>query len=99
MAVAIHIHLEAKPGKEAGVETLLEDILACVQQEPATAPWFAVRMNETVFGIFETFPDEAGRQAHLNGKGAALLKERQDDLLAQPARIDMLDVTLSKPGR
>ncbi len=99
MAVALHIHLEAKPGKEAGVEKLLQDILACVQQEPATAPWFAVRMNETVFGIFETFPDEAGRQEHLNGKGAALLKERQDELLVRPARIDMLDVTLSKGGR
>ena len=96
MAKAVHIHLEAKPGKEAEVETLLRDILACVREEPATAPWFAVRMTGTVFGIFETFPDDAGRQAHLSGKGAGLLKERQGELLAQPARIDMLDVILAK---
>ncbi len=98
MTVALHIHLEAKPGKGAEVEKLLQDILACVRQEPATAPWFGVRMTDTIFGIFETFPDDAGRQAHLDGKGAALLKERQGDLLVQPARIDKLDVLMTKPA-
>jgi quinol monooxygenase YgiN len=96
MAVALHIHLEAKPGKEAEVVRLLQDIRACVEQEPATSSWCGVRMTDTVFGIFDTFPDEAGREAHLNGKGAALLKQRQDDLLTQPARIDRLDVLASK---
>ena len=96
MAVALHVHLEAKPGKEAEVVQLLEDIRACAEQEPATTSWIGVRMTDTVFGIVDTFPDEAGREAHLNGKGAAILMERQDDLLVKPARIDKLDVLTSK---
>lgn len=97
-AKALHIHLEAKPGKEAEVEGLLLDILACVEREPATRPWFGVRLSRTVFGIFETFPSEAGRKAHLSGEGAAILKKRSNALLARPAEINRVDVLAAKPG-
>ena len=95
---ALHIHLEAKPGRESEVVGLLEDILAEVRREGATAPWYAVRMSRTTFGIFETFPDEAARATHLAGAGAAILTARSNALLAQPARIDRLDVLMSKAG-
>ncbi|MCJ2107028.1 SDR family oxidoreductase [Methylobacterium sp. E-041] len=93
---ALHIHLEAKPGREAEVEDLLRDILACVVREPATSPWYGVRLSHSTFGIFEAFPDEAGREAHLTGEGAAILMKRSNALLAEPARIDKLDVLMSK---
>jgi quinol monooxygenase YgiN len=97
-AKALHIRMEAKPGKEAEVEDLLMDILACVEREPATRPWFGVRLSRSVFGIFETFPNEAGRKAHLSGKGAKILMQRSNALLARPAEIDRVDVLANKPG-
>ena len=96
-AKALHIHLEAKAGHEAEVETLLRDILTCVRRERATAPWYGVRLSHSTFGIFEAFPDEAGREAHLTGEGAEILMKRSNALLKAPARLDKLDVLLSKP--
>ena len=95
---ALHVRLEAKPGKEAEVETLLLDILSSVQTEPGTRPWFGVRFSRSVFGIFETFPAESGRKAHLAGKGASLLMKRSNALLARPAEISRLDVLAAKTG-
>ena len=94
---ALHIRLEAKPGKETEVERLLLDILSSVRREPTTRPWFGVRLSRSVFEIFETFPNEAGRKAHLTGKGAALLLKRSNALLARPAEINRLDVLAAKP--
>ncbi len=70
--------------------------MACVEREPATGPWYGVRYTHSTFGIFEAFPDDAGRQAHLTGQGAKILMERSNELLAAPARIDKLDVLVSK---
>jgi quinol monooxygenase YgiN len=94
--VALYVKLEAKPGKEAEVEKFLKDGLALVQQEPATVAWFGIRMGPTTFGIFDAFPDEAGRQAHLNGKVAAALMARAPELLAEPPKIEKIDVLASK---
>ena len=58
---ALFVRLEAKAGKEAKVEEFLRGGLALVQQEPATTLWFGVRLGPSTFGIFDTFPDEAGR--------------------------------------
>jgi len=40
---------------------MLRDIRACVEDESATGPWYAVRHSPTRFAIFEAFPDIAGR--------------------------------------
>jgi quinol monooxygenase YgiN len=93
---ALYVRLEAKPGKEADVEKFLKDGLAIVQQEPATVAWFAIRMGPKTFGIFDAFPDEAGRQAHLNGKVAAALMARAPELLAGPPKIEKIDVLAAK---
>lgn len=95
-AKALHITLEARPGKEDEVAALLEGILAEVEREPATRPWFGLRRDGATFEIFETFPDEAGREAHLSGKGAALLMQRSNAVLTKPAQIDRLDVLMRK---
>lgn len=94
--VALFVRLEAKPGKEAEVERFLRDGLAIVQQEPATIAWFAIRMGPSTFGIFDAFPDEAGRQAHLSGKVAAALRSKADELFAQSPTIEKIDVLAAK---
>ena len=88
VTVALLVRLEAKPGKEAEVESFLNSGLALVEEEPATTAWFAIRMGQSTFGIFDAFPDEAGRQAHLTGKVAAALMAKASDLLAQAPVIE-----------
>ncbi|MEP7190457.1 MAG: antibiotic biosynthesis monooxygenase [Roseiflexaceae bacterium] len=94
--VGLLVRLEAKPGKEADVESFLRSGLAIVQEEPATIAWFAIRLSPSTFGIFDAFPDEAGRQAHLSGRVAAALMANAPELLAQPPSIEPIDVLAVK---
>jgi len=94
--VALFAKLEAKPGKEAEVENFLRAGLALVQQEPATTVWFGIRLGPRTFGIFDAFPDEAGRQAHLSGQVAAALMAKASDLLSEPPSIQKVDVLAAK---
>jgi quinol monooxygenase YgiN len=99
VTVALYVRLEAKPGKEEEVESFLNSGLALVEDEPETTAWFAIRMGPSTFGIFDAFPSEEGRQAHLNGKVAAALMEKASDLLAQPPDIKKVEVLAAKlPG-
>jgi quinol monooxygenase YgiN len=97
--VALLVRLEAKPGKEAEVESFLRGGLSVVQGEPATAAWFAIRLGPSTFGIFDAFPDEAGRQAHLSGQVATALMAKASELLAQPPVIEKVDVLAAKLPR
>ena len=94
--VALWVRLEAKPGKEKEVEHFLHGGLSIVQQEPGTATWYAIKLGPSTFGIFDTFQDEAGRQAHLSGKVAAALKEKGAELFAKPPMIEKIDVLAAK---
>ena len=99
VSVALFVRLEAKAGKEKEVEDFLRGGLPIVQEEPATTAWFGLRLGPTTFGIFDAFPDEAGRQAHLAGPVAAALMARASELFAQPPAIEKLDVLAAKlPG-
>lgn len=95
--LALWVRLEAKPGKENEVESFLQQGRSLVQQEPGTISWYAIRLGKSTFGIYDTFADESGRQAHLSGKVAAALKEKAD-LFAQPPSIEKVDVIASKTG-
>ena len=87
------------PGKEKDVENFLLEGLSLVEEEPATTAWFGIRLGPSTFGIFDAFPSEAGRQAHLSGKVAAALMARAGELFAKPPSIDKIDVLASKlPG-
>ncbi len=97
--LALYVRLEAKPGKEVEVEQFLKSALPIVENEPATTSWYAIRMGPSTFGIFDAFPNEAGRQAHLNGKVAAALMEKAPDLFREPPRIEKVDVLAMKPSR
>ena len=97
--VALFVRLEAKPGKEKEVESFLLGGLPIVEEEPATTAWFAIRLGPSTFGIFDAFPDEAGRQAHLSGKVAAALMAKAAELFAKPPSIEKVDVLAAKlPG-
>ena len=89
--VALLVRLEAKPGKEAAVEEFLRAGLPIVQNEPATTVWFAIRLGPKTFGIFDAFPDDAGRQAHLSGRVAAALMAKASELFAKPPAIEKVD--------
>ncbi len=94
--VALLIRLEAKPGKEDEVASFLCEGLPLVREEPATTAWFGIRMGPSTFGIFDAFPDESGRQAHLSGRVAAALTAKASELLARPPTIEKVDVLGSK---
>jgi quinol monooxygenase YgiN len=94
--VALFVRLEAKAGKEAEVESFLKSGLALVEQEPATTTWFGIRLGPSTFGIFDAFPNDAGRQAHLTGRVAAALMAKASELFARPPVIEKADVLASK---
>lgn len=94
--VALFVRLEAKPGKESEVEKFLKGGLAIVQDEPATIAWFALKLGPSSYGIFDAFPDESGRQAHLNGRVAAALMAKASELLSQSPSIAKVDLLASK---
>ena len=94
--VALFVRLEAKPGKEAEVEAFIRSGLPFVLDEPETIAWFGIRLGPSTFGIFDAFPNEAGRQAHLSGKVAAALMAKAADLFTIPPSIEKVDVLASK---
>ena len=94
--VALFVRLEAKPGKEKEVESFLLSGLPLVMEEPATTAWFGIRLGPTTFGIFDAFPDDAGREAHLTGKVAAALMAMAGELFSEPPTIEKVDVLAAK---
>ena len=96
---ALLVRMEARPGKEREVEEFLTGALPLVEDEPATTAWFALRFGPTSFGIYDAFPDESGRQAHLTGKVAEALLGRAEELFATAPAIEQVDVLADKlPG-
>jgi quinol monooxygenase YgiN len=99
VTVALFVRLEAKPGKEADVESFLLNGLSIVQDEPTTTTWYALKLGPSTFGIFDTFSDDSGRQAHLSGRVAAALKAQANDLFSRPPSIEPVTVLAAKiPG-
>ena len=93
------VRLRAKSGKEPDLLRFLEGAQPIVEEESDTRAWFAIRFSDSEFGIFDVFPDESGRQAHLNGQVAAALGQNGPDLLDGQPRFEQIDVLASKlPG-
>jgi quinol monooxygenase YgiN len=98
--LGLFVSLEAKPGKEAELADFLSGALPLVEAEPDTTAWFAIRIDASTFGIFDAFPDEKGREAHLAGDVAKALMAKAPVLLAKPPRIEKIEVLADKlPGR
>jgi len=96
LKTALFVRLEAKPGKEKEIADFLRSALPLVNAEPATTVWFGIQLGPSTFGIFDAFPDEAGRQAHLTGKVAAALMAKASELFSQPPSIEKVDVLAEK---
>ena len=100
--IGLLVTMKAKPGKEQDVRDFLLGGLPLVNQEPGTESWYAFQIDESTFGIFDTFSEEKGRQAHLTGEVAKALLANAGNLLVdfdvnvsiQP--IDLLATKLSK---
>ncbi|HEY7004804.1 MAG TPA: antibiotic biosynthesis monooxygenase [Gaiellaceae bacterium] len=90
------VRLEARPGMEEELASFLRDALPLVQAEAQTTAWFALRAGPTSFAIVDVFPDDAGRQAHLDGAVARALLGRAAELLAEPPGIEPTDVLAAK---
>lgn len=94
--LALLARLEAKPGKEQQVADLLKSALPLAEAEPGTIRWYALQLGPSTFGIFDTFADEAGREAHLGGEIPKALAARADELLAAPPVIEKVDLLAIK---
>jgi quinol monooxygenase YgiN len=88
--------LEAKPGKGDELAAFLEQGRALAAAESGTVTWYAFRLSDTTYGIFDTFNDEDGRQAHLNGQIPAALGQVGPGLLAADPDIRLVDVIAVK---
>lgn len=88
--------LQAKPGKEQELEDFLKSAQPLAEQEAATTTWYALKLGPAKFGIFDTFVDEKGRDAHLSGEIAKALMAKAGELLAVPPQIEKVDILASK---
>lgn len=96
---ALFVRLIAKDGKADEVEAFLRDGLAAVMEEEDTTTWYAVRFGNHDFAIFDTFPDNKGRLAHLAGKVGRALVARTPELLEGLPKIEHSHVLAYKlPG-
>ncbi|MEO8820690.1 MAG: antibiotic biosynthesis monooxygenase [Ginsengibacter sp.] len=93
---ALLVRLEAKPGKETEVEDFLKGGLSLALEEPGTKAWYALKIGPSTFGIFDTFSDENGRQAHLTGKIAAALMAKAEELFSTAPVIEKVDLIAVK---
>lgn len=94
--LAIWAQLEAKPGKETELEAFLKSAQPLAERESGTLTWYAIKMGPGKYGIFDTFADEASRNAHLQGEIAKALFAKADELLAKPPEIAKPEILASK---
>lgn len=93
---ALYVELHAKPGREEEVAAFLSGAQSIVAAESDTVAWFAVRFDHSTFAIFDAFDKESGREAHLNGKVAAALMAKADELFSRAPQIRKADVLADK---
>ncbi len=98
MAVEIGILalLEAKPDKGPDLRQFLKSARPMAAAEEGTVTWYAFKVNDTTYGIFDTFETEDARLAHLNGEIPKALMGVAGDLLAKEPDIQTIDIVSVK---
>ena len=96
VSLSVFVRMQAKPGKEKEVEDFLKGGLAIVENEPGTIAWFAIKTAPGIYGIFDVFENEAGRDAHLSGQVAKALFAKAPDLFLEAPAVGKPDVLAAK---
>jgi quinol monooxygenase YgiN len=96
-AIGLLVTLEARPGKEADAEAFLKSAQPLALNEKTTLKWYAIKIGPGKFGIFDTFANEAGRNAHLTGEIAKALGARAHELFATPPQVEKVEILASTP--
>ena len=94
--LALYVRLKPRPGKEAAVEEFLKQGAQMARDEPGTLRWFGIREDDDAYSVFDTFDDEAGREAHLNGSIAKALMARAEELFSEPPHISKISLVAEK---
>ena len=94
--LSIWAQLEAKPGKEKEVEEFLKSAQPLAVKEKGTLTWYAIKLGAGKYGIFDTFADEKGREAHLNGDIAKALFAKAKELFAKAPEINKPEILAAK---
>jgi quinol monooxygenase YgiN len=93
---AILALMRPKPGKENAVEEFLVSARSLVLDEAGRTIWYAVKLDDGRCGIFDTFPDRNGLDAHLRGEVARRLMANAAELLAEPPVVHKAEILASK---
>ena len=96
-AIGLLVTLEARAGKEADAEAFLRSPQPLALDEKGTLKWYAIKFGPGKFGIFDTFANEAGRNAHLNGDIAKALGARASELFAVSPQVEKVEILASTP--
>jgi len=98
MAVTVGVLalLQAKPEKGADLAAFLESGRAIAAAEQGTVTWYAFKLEDSTYGIFDTFESEDARNAHLGGEIPRALAQVGPELLAKDPEIQLVDVLAVK---
>jgi quinol monooxygenase YgiN len=96
-AIGLLVTLQARPGKEADAEAFLKSAQPLALNENGTLRWYAIKLGPAKFGIFDTFANEGGRNAHLGGEIAKALGARANELFATPPQIEQVEILATTP--
>jgi quinol monooxygenase YgiN len=88
--------LEARPGKGSELAEFLTEARELAVAEEGTVSWYAFKISDTSYGIFDTFATDDARVAHINGQIPAALAKVSADLLASDPDIRPADVLAFK---
>ena len=93
---ALYVPLKAKPGKEADVEAFLKQGAEMSKKETGTVTWYGIKEGDGAYAVFDTFHDEAGRDAHLSGDIAKALMAIFDALFSNTLQIHKIQIIADK---
>ena len=96
LTLGILARLEAKPGKGDDLAAFLRSGREIAEREEGTVTWYAFKIDDSWYGIFDTFETEEARQAHLNGEIPQALGEVGADLLSSDPDIRLVDILAVK---
>jgi quinol monooxygenase YgiN len=86
------VTLKAKEGKELEVSNFLSEAVNLARREEKTITWYSFRIDHSTFGIFDTFENEYGREAHLEGSIASGIMKLAADLLLEAPKIEKVEI-------